>query len=319
MASLETLLRAKNPEAGENNLESGRIYSFAEGNTYSKFCKCICWCPPATGEVTIEVWGAGGSGAKMCCCGNGIPGNSGSYARTCITMGTSNYVYGCVGFACGNSDSLCFRGCSEPSMLCWFSTSTNGCMCARGGKGGVSYCSTGSSMYCCFRAGGFCHTNTGPNCGTICNQCSGQWDAIAYGGTDVNRCGNIGCMGFHGCYPQCICLFRQFIPFPPGMITECGGITSFGMDDYNAHADWSGQGQLEAVAAINGAGKSPGGGIPHKRCWRSDKSCGCYNTNGCQSVLPYGVGGPGPQPCPGVRDHATRGGMGAIRIKYVES
>ena len=59
----------------------------------------VSHCP---GTVTIEMWGAGGSGAKMCCCGNGLPGNSGSYSKRTITMGTSNYIYGCVGFACGN-------------------------------------------------------------------------------------------------------------------------------------------------------------------------------------------------------------------------
>jgi len=318
MASLEALLKAKIPAGTEDNLETGRIYSFTEGNTYTKFCKQICWCPNSNGTAIIEIWGAGGSGAKMCCCGGGIPGNSGSYSRKEISMSSSNTITGCTGFACGNSDALCFRGCSEPTMICWFSTTSNGCMCARGGKGGVSICSTSPSMYCCFRANGFCYTNTGPNCGTICNQCTGQWDAIAYGG-DINRCGNIGCMGFHGCYPQCICLFRSFVAFPPGMIAECGGFVSYGMAGDSAHARWSGGGQLEAIAMINGAGKSPGHGIPWKGCYRSDTSCGCYNTNGCMSTLPYGVGGPGPQPCPGVRDHATRGGMGALRIKFIES
>ena len=32
-------------------------------------------------------------------------------------MGTSNYIYGCVGFACGNLDALCFRG--KPNSQ-WF-------------------------------------------------------------------------------------------------------------------------------------------------------------------------------------------------------
>jgi hypothetical protein len=318
MASLEALIKAKQPQSEEENLESGRLYSFSEGNTYTKFCKCSCWCPQGNGTAVIEVWGAGGSGAKMCCCGNGLPGNSGSYSKTTKVMTPSDYMYGCTGFACGNSDALCFRGCSEPTMVCMVAASGNSCMCARGGKGGVSYCSTGTSMYCCFRAGGFCHTNTGPNCGTICNQCSGQWDAIAYGG-DVNRCGNISCMGFHGCYPACVCLFRGMVAFPPGMITECGGIVQYGMSDDSSHSRWSGMGQFEANAMINGAGRSPGEGLTWKACYQGDTSCGCYNTNGCQSTLPYGVGGPGPQPCPGVRDHATRGGMGAIRIKFVES
>jgi len=109
------------------------------------------------------------------------------------------------------------------------------------------------------------------------------------------------------------------LAFPPGMIAECGGVVQYGMSTDSAHSNWSGAGQLEAIAAINGAGKSPGYGIPWKACFRNDVSCGCYNANGCSSVLPYGMGAPGPQPCPGVRDHATRGGMGAIRVKFIES
>ena len=94
MASLEALIKAKLPQASEDNLETGRLYSFAEGNTYSKFCKCACWCPTSNGTAIIEVWGAGGSGAKMCCCGNGLPGNSGSYSKTTKTMTPSDYMYG---------------------------------------------------------------------------------------------------------------------------------------------------------------------------------------------------------------------------------
>ena len=318
MASLETLLKAKLPSSGEDNLETGKIYSFAEGNTYTKACRCWCWCPNATGVAQIEIWGAGGSGAKMCCCGGGLPGNSGSYSKKTITMTSSQYLYACTGFACGNSDALCFRGCSEPTTVCWTSTSTNGCMCARGGKGGMSYCSTSPSLYCCFLAGGFCATNNGPQCGTVCNQCSGQWDAIAYGG-DVNRCGNISCVGFHGCYPMCICQQRSYVAFPPGMITECGGIVGFGSADSSSYSQFSGQGMGQTIAMLAGAGRTPGTGIPWKGCFRGDVSCGCYNANGCQSNVPYGVGGHGPFPCPGVRDHAHRGGMGAVRIKFIES
>ena len=233
-------------------------------------------------------------------------------------MTTSQFMWGCTGFACGNSDALCFRGCSEPSTVCWTSTSTNGCMCARGGKGGVSYCSTTPSMYCCFLAGGFCGTNIGPQCGMICNQCSGQHDAIAYGG-DVNICGNISCMAFTGCYPACICQTRSYVAFPPGMIAVCGGVVGFANSNDTSASKWSGMGYGQTVAMLAGAGKTPGSGIPWKACYTSDNSCGCYNSNGCQSNVPYGVGGHGPFPCPGVRDHAHRGGMGAIRIKFIES
>ena len=36
MASLETLIKAKVPAGSEQNIEEGRIYSFTEGNTYTK-------------------------------------------------------------------------------------------------------------------------------------------------------------------------------------------------------------------------------------------------------------------------------------------
>lgn len=316
MASLETLLLARNPIGAEENLESGRIFSFTEGNTYTKACKCWCWCPTSTGTVDIEVWGAGGSGARMCCCGGGLPGNSGSYSRKQITMNTGNFIWGCTGFACGNSSQLCFRGCSEPSTVCWTSTSTNGCMCSKGGKGGVSFCSSSPSMYCCFLANGFCATNNGPQCGTVCNQCPGSWDAIAYGG-DVNRCGNISCMGYHGCYPACVCYFRSYTAFPPGMIAEEGGIVGHANSNDSAAFKWSGGGTPPAVAMINGAGRSPAQGMQWRGCYTSDSSCGCYEAYGCSSVVPYGMGGAGAHPCPGVRDHGKRGGMGAIRIKFV--
>ena len=41
--------------------------------------------------------------------------------------------------------------------------------------------------------------------------------------------------------------------------------------------------------------------------------------NGCIPFMPAGIGGQGPRPCDGVRDHAHRGGLGLIRIKFVSS
>ena len=35
--------------------------------------------------------------------------------------------------------------------------------------------------------------------------------------------------------------------------------------------------------------------------------------------MPAGIGGQGPRPCDGVRDHAHRGGHGFIRIKFVST
>jgi len=317
MPSLETLLKARQPSSGEENIEKGKLYSFSEGNMYTKFCNYWCWQAPGNGTVELELWGAGGSGAKMCCCGFGLPGNSGAYAKKSFTVQTNCYMCGCIGFACGNSDALCFRGCSEPSMVCWFGNGTSGCMCSQGGKGGVSICSTTPSGYCCFRANGFCVTNTGPNCGIVCNRCSGDWRNQAYGG-DINCEGNPSCVSFFGCYPSCICLFRQHLSGPAGVISQGGAQVQYGMDDYNAHANWSGQAKAHAIGAINGAGRTPQYGHHWRACWRNDTNCGCYNMNGCASTVPIAWGGPGPQPCGGVRDHATRGGMGAARIKFVD-
>ena len=44
----------------------------------------MCWVAPPAGTATIEIWGAGGSGAEMCCCGFGIAGNR--IFRKVITM-----------------------------------------------------------------------------------------------------------------------------------------------------------------------------------------------------------------------------------------
>ena len=58
----------------------------------------------------------------------------------------------------------------SPTQICWFGNNgQDGCMCAEGGKGGYSE-PTGTSLYCCFVAGGYCGTRVGSDgCGVICN------------------------------------------------------------------------------------------------------------------------------------------------------
>ena len=170
MASLKSLLGSKNFTTDEVNLEQGRIWSYNNGTMYSRLCNGFCWRAPGGGEATIEMWGAGGSGARMSCCGGGIPGNAAGYSRRTISVASDCKICGSTGKSCGNASSLCFRGCGESTGLCWFSTSGNGCMCAQGGRGGISMCSTSPSLYCCYRAQGYCTTNRGPNCGLVCNR-----------------------------------------------------------------------------------------------------------------------------------------------------
>ena len=129
MASLTTLLQTKYDfvVGNETNLEKGRIYAYTNGTMYSKMCNGFCFRAPGNGTATIDSWGAGGSGARMCCCGGGLPGNAAAYTRKVISMSDGQRVCGCLGKSCGNASSLCFRGCGEPTMYCWFSTSSNSC------------------------------------------------------------------------------------------------------------------------------------------------------------------------------------------------
>lgn len=323
---LKNLLKERSSARVEENLAKGKVYVFSPGTMYQFFRQGICWVAPADGQVVLEAWGAGGSAAEMCCCGFGIPGNAGAYTRKCITMTAGQIVTGNPGFSCGNADDLCFRGCSEPTGICWAGVdsggATDGCMCSQGGRGGTSICSTTPSGYCCFRANGFCVTKTeGTHCGIACNYCVGDASHVACGyGGDVNCCGQIGCTHFFGCHPMCPCQTYYSIPTASHMFT-CGDGAhgTYRTENDNRHSNWSGQGRMQSVQAQNSLSKSPTRGIPFSYCWRSNRACGCYQMHGCFPYSAIGSGGIPPTPCPGVRDHGTRGGHGGIRIRFIET
>lgn len=304
---------------GETNLERGRIWSFTGGTDTSKSSGLVCWFAPARGTVILEVWGAGGSGARMCCCGFGLPGNAGAYSKKVLRVDEGQRICGCTGFSCGNADAICFRGCSEPSAVCYQSTNSgNGCMCAQGGRGGVSFCSTTPSAFCCFGANGFCRT--GPfndNCGIVCNACPGSLCATAFGG-DVNVPGHFSCVAFFGCLPSCPCSTIQHVAVPAGMYARCGGVAVFTTEAGNGFSNWSGQGAHQHQSALNGLSRNPNGGVPWAYCWGFGGGCGCYENEGCSRHVPPGHPGTGAFPCPNVRDQGRAGGHGLIRIKFLE-
>ena len=321
MASLKGLLTVRNPaEMVEDNLETGYIYSWTPGTNYTNFCNGVCWTAKANGTAIIEIWGAGGSGARMCCCGDGLPGNAGAYVKKTITVETGDTLTGSTGMAC-QAHPLCHSGCSDPTQVCWVTANNgNGCMCARGGYGGKTMCTTGSSLYCCFRAQGFCTVRcNNDNCGMVCNWCDGAWPAEGYGG-DVNCCGQLSCSSFFGCCPHCKCRFQQHVATPAGLFAENGALITFQKEsDGTPMSQWSGNQLFQFYAALNLATKSPYQGNPLSYCWRSDRSCGCYESQGYANYLPVGTGGIGPNPCPEVRDHGIRGGFGGVRIKFIPS
>jgi hypothetical protein len=110
MATLKELVERKldQIEWDETNLEKGRVWAYSPGTEYNDFNKCFCWISPGRGQVIIDIWGAGGSGARMCCCGFGIPGNPGAWSRKCICVDTGCIICGNVGKACNNADAFVF-------------------------------------------------------------------------------------------------------------------------------------------------------------------------------------------------------------------
>lgn len=326
MTSLKSLLQDRLDfiASDEENIEQGQIWMYTAGNVRTKFHTGICWIAPADGTAVIEIWGAGGSGAKMCCCGFGLPGNPGAYSKRSITVAAGCYITGQPGFSCGNSNALCFRGCSEPTGVCWLGNGgSNGCMCAQGGRGGTSFCSTGTSGYCCFAAGNFCVTRTNnDNCGIVCNYGSGTGGccAEAFGG-EINKRGGFSRASFFGCRPMCPCCFYYHMATPPGYHSEDGGEVTVTNDSDNGFVNWSGGGgQMQFVHTLGLMGRMPHQGIHGElNCWTGSRACGCRDGNGCVTYSPPGHPGAPPHPCPGVRDHAWRGGHGAIRIKFIKS
>ena len=326
MASLKTLTATKKsdfPQVTETNIESGQIYMYNTSPNFSPYQFGICFKPCASGTAIVEMWGAGGSSAHMCCCGFGMPANPGAYSKRSISLTCCGYICGQVGQSCRNGGDLCFRGCGDATGITYYPAGTSsgqGCMCAQGGRGGISICSTGTNAYCCFVAAGFHHTlGDNSSCGIICNRCcSGGWCAQAYGGT-TNCAGGYSCVSFLGTSgSSCPCATHWHMQGPPGYFSKCGVVVSFNNDDGNGFANWSGQGRGQYMQALAGAARSPQYGAPFSACWNGSLNCGCYENEGCLTLLPPGFPASGPHPCPAVRDHAMSGGGGAIRIKWIQ-
>lgn len=319
MASLRTLTNNKFSSVAitETNLEKGQVFlytpGFEKGGTFS-----FCWNPPGSGTAIIEIWGASGSGAQMCCCGGGLPGNPGAYSKKTIAVTASCFVCGTVGNSCGNSSALCYRGRSEPTTICWTGSGSNGCACAEGGIGGYSFCSTGTGLYCCYVAANYCGTLIGSSCGIICNYGAGApagCCAQSYGG-DVNCFGGFSCVTWLGSSPSSICNFIYHVAVSPGIIAKNGAVISHTVESDSTFANWSGQGFHAFAPVLSGAGRTPSQGVPFAACWAASRSCGCYEQHGCNMAMPTGVPGLPPHPCSNVRDHAIRGGNGAVRIRF---
>ena len=342
MANFSTILANKLTSGVnlETNLEQGEIFTYMP----NRFVRgplgpsdCMVWKSPGSGTAVIEVWGAGGSSGKMCCCGAGIPGNPGAYAKKTVRVDSSTFIRGFPGLSCSN-DNLCFKGCSDATCIHICSPngllvgSTGGpnciCICAEGGVGGMTYCSGSSQNACCYSANGYCFKNvncsSGAACFLVCNlgvfsgRCAYGGDVNCHSGT-AGGC-NFSCTSFYSCYDYKCDGEHQHVAFPPGIISEKGGVVTFQRECYSNSYDGTGDCLSQLLGALNFAGRTPQtGGQNYTSCWSGSRQCGCYEDNHCTPMLPFGVPGFGANAEAGVRDYGVRGGHGAVRIKFIAS
>ena len=312
---------------GDSGLEQGRIWVYTPGTRDATLFCDFCWQAPSSGEAVIEIWGAGGSTGRQCCCGGGsLPGNPGAYSKKTVCVSEGSFVCGIVGLSCGNAGARDFRGCSQSTCIVWQAKECDGCMCAEGGQGGCSRCSTGTPPFCCLVQRGYCNTLFGNGCGIVCNWMpvatdpgdNNSFRGRAFGG-DINCCGGISCSTIMHCSPNNYCCAQYHIAVPPGVFSDDGVVITYQGEGNVDHGCWTGGGTHAVLHGLAVAGKNPvRGGLYVSGCWTGGvKLCGCYEDMGCLPFFPYGMGGNTAQVVANIRDQPTRGGHGAVRIKFI--
>lgn len=332
MAKLSNILtKYSGAEIEETNLEAGKVfyYTMPTGDgTY--FCQGTFWRAPCAGTAEIEVWGASGSGGMMCCCGIGLPGNPGAYAKRTVRVDSSTWIHSPddhLGIACGNASALCFRGCSSAARI--FVCSPNGtltgptgsntcfCMCVQGGMGGMHLCMENCSPLTRYASCNYCTTQVGSTgCGIVCNY-GGTFNFLpnAFGG-DVNCQGEFSCLFVGNCNKCCTNCFTAYVKTAPGV---WGSEPQTIIHQYSC-TNWEqmrNNGFHHYISSINGMARSPTHGSPNYTCYDSNQYCGCYEYQGCGVYVTHGIPGYGGNTCSGVRDMGTRGGSGALKIKFI--
>ena len=312
---------------------------------------CFCWSATGNGTAVVEIWGAGGSTGRQCCCASSLPGNPGAYSKKTICVQTGDWIRGIAGMACGHRDanSIFFTGTSEGTCIT-LCTTANGCdcMCAQGGIGGYSICTCNVCQMCCWCLMGFhvsrfpirctCNTccavtNSNENnfCGIVCNF-KGAYDgasggpgvgaqAYAWGG-DVNKTAGFSCLSFyrtHASDAGNYCRNVMHVQTSPGIISEDGAMLTFPHGNCGSMGCASGMSLVGALNALNVAGKHPSMPTIHTACVGCLRTCGCFEMQACMPFMPAGVPGPGTGTSGDVRGTGLRGGPGMVRIKFIGS
>lgn len=326
MANLSDIVTSRSPFGpsadDETNLDDAYVWSFTE-----VWCSCYVygarWRAPGAGTATVEIWGAAGSSAQMCCCGGMVPANAPAYSKATFTTDGGTCICADLGKSCSHNDAVCFRGCSEPTQACIYGSLPGRslfCMCAQGGRGSVSICHNGSgSAACCLGANGSLSfqnlSGFGNGCGVVCN--APTWsNPSAYGG-DVNCQGCYSCTVFCHCNGLCWHQTSHEIWAPAGIYgdhaaklclrAECSQACRGGSSRFSYWHSLGGISRYPHIIQWEGA------------CQSSGSYCGCYEMQGCTDFWPPAMPGLGGTPCSSVRDHGSRGGHGFMKITWKPS
>lgn len=330
MSKLSEIIGSKSalePIANNLNIEKGKIWTYNPGTQNATFFEGICWITPQaedgepdiTGVVEIEIWGAAGSGGRMCCCGFGLPGNPPAYVKKTICVGPASEITGAVGLSCGNADTLNFRGVSDFTGIVYNGVTESGCLCAEGGRGGTAYCNAGSSsLFTCFQDEGFSVTEVNAGCGYVCNFSETE-DYIAQGfGGDVNIDGRFSRIGIFDCNSCCQCCMIAYPRISDTMFSQQGAELEVRIGENEDTARGGGQHVMPYFNALAGITKSPTMGMSYTPCWQGGgRYCSCYESTGRTAFLGTGVPGLSALPCNSIRDSGMRGGHGAVRIRFL--
>lgn len=345
MASLSSIVTSRNVVhqnlLKETNIETGVVSVFIPHSTQYTDHHSLTrtWSSPnVTGTVVVELWGASGSAPGLHRCGLSIPGNPGAYSKkTFILNGNTLHFSTNIGVACNNeevsfSGGNSYKGTSGPTCLCWCLGSANGTVCAGGGRGGVGWCSDGSTTtFCCAIQANYCHTNfcdlprpyyheditggNGQGCGMICNILVASDPATASGG-DLNLSGGISCSLFGMCNQCCKIPNVHFVKTSPYRFSKKGVMLINQHDECNMRYNFGGEGPSDLLQMLGFAGRTPSPG-PLFNCWGATRVCGCNSAAmRYQDVMPYGVPANASGSQNDAYNYGARGGPGAVKIVY---
>lgn len=305
---------------------------------------CFCWTAPGKGTAIIEIWGGGGSSTWAADNSYSMSGNAGAYSKKTIRVDNGGWIQGIVGdstYSTASGVQAWDRSCA--TEICWFSgvTTDHGCMCAEGGASGYRWCANGN-IYCCYTNDDFYHEHwltddaiacTG--CGWICNKkCTPGThgdEAEAFGG-DVNLVGPISKTKFFGSAANSNrCCIESWTPFPHGLFYSgqnsnvdpdgrCGAAyTMTRIQDCRGNGLYM-AGEQAVVSVVDGRNflTRQVTSISTWNCFTGRTVCACHDGHMCTVMVPIGTGAPPAMSCSGHCDKGHRGGVGAVKIRFIK-